>query len=485
MAKSTCTALDIYNLMKKESDNVSKFRLTTEMVTMMANTLEITKSAFKRVLTTLTPLYNVNIVKKYKKTEYKIKLYSEDNKYIKIKTDFISKNNNKKINLIVDFKTGYINAQKYCFDNNKSIHDWLNKNNGIEACTYFDENLPSKLSKMQKGEKIHVTRAAFFVDNNTEYRGIYVNPELFIHISSWVNPIQSIECMKLLQKNKILKFTCYKTKYMTTKERNQFKKIEKESIKHKYEIYTENIIEEYSDSSDDEDIADEVEETSGQKRKRVYKKKTPSEEPLNIKSRETVDSDDTDEDDDNHVNKQDNIQVNKNANVKDNVKEQSDNKKSDRITDRIIIQDDSSPSSEDEEEDTDDEELYSDSDKSDNETYSDDNEDDESKKIKKPKIDFDIESKIKKMTINDDNDELEDNILKSADLNKLLESNITKLAKKTNKKNQSSPVKYIDNDENKENDENTKPKSSKSKSSESKSSESKKSKSNKKQLFTK
>lgn len=471
MAKSTCTALDIYNLMKKESDNVSKFRLTTEMVTMMANTLEITKSTFKRVLTTLTPLYNVNIVKKSKKTEYKIKLYSEDNKYIKIKTDFISKNNNKKISLIVDFKTGYINAQKYCFDNNKSIHDWLNKNNGIEACTYFDENLPSKLSKMQKGEKIHVTRAAFFVDNNTEYRGIYVNPELFIHISSWVNPIQSIECMKLLQKNKILKFTCYKTKYMTTKERNQFKKIEKESIKHKYEIYTENIIEEYSDSSDDEDIADEVEESSGQKRKRVYKKKTPSEEPLNIKSRETVDSDDTDEDDDNHVTDNDNNQVTKQASNTQSSNIQSNIQKSDRI----IIQDDSS-SSENEEEDTDGEELYSDSDKSDNETYSDDNEDDESKKIKKPKIDFDIESKIKKMTINDD---LEDDILKSADLNKLLESNITKLAntdtKKTNKKNQKSPVEYIDNDENKENDENTKPKSS----------ESKKSKSNKKPLFTK
>jgi hypothetical protein len=480
MAKSTCTALDIYNLMKKESDNVSKFRLTTEMVTMMANTLEITKTVFKRMLTTLTPLYSVNIVKKSKKTEYKIKLHSEDNKYIKIKTDFNSKNNktnNKKISLIVDFKTGYINAQKYCFDNNKSIHDWLNKNNGIEALTYFDDTLPSKLSKIQKGEKIHVTRAAFFVDNNTEYRGIYVNPELFIHICSWVNPIQSIECMKLLQKNKILKFTCYKTKYMTTKERNLFKKVEKESIKHKYEIYSENIIEEYSDSSDDEDIADEVEESSGQKRKRVYKKKTSSEEPLNVKSRETVDSDDTDEDDDNHsetdnenmsANKQVDKQVDKQVKDKDNINKQSNNKKSDII----IIQNDSSSSEDEEEEDTDGEELYSDSDKSDNETYSDDNEDDESKKIKKPKIDFDIESKIKKMTINDDNDEPEDNILKSVDLNKLLESNITKLANKKNIK--SSPVEYT------ENDENTKPKSS-----ESKSSESKKSKSNKKPLFTK
>lgn len=461
MAKSTCTALDIYNLMKKESDNVSKFRLTTEMVTMMANTLEITKSVFKRMLTTLTPLYSVNIVKKSKKTEYKIKLHSEDNKYIKIKTDFNSKNNktnNKKISLIVDFKTGYINAQKYCFDNNKSIHDWLNKNNGIEALTYFDDTLPSKLSKMKKGEQIHVTRAAFFVSNNTEYRGIYVNPELFIHISSWVNPIQSIECIKLLQKNKILKFTCYKTKYMTVKESKQFKKIEKESIKHKYEIYSENIIEEYSDSSDDEDIADEVDESVGQKRKRVYKKKTPSEEPLNIKSRETVDSDNTDEDDSNH---DDNDVKN------DNIKEQPNNKKS---SERIIIQNDSS-SEDEEEEDTDGEDLYSDSDKSDNETYSDDNEEDESKKIKKPKIDFDIESKIKKMSINDNDSE--DDILKSVDLNKFLESNITKQTNKINTdKIKKSPVEYIDNDENDEN-------------IESKRSESKKSKLNKKPLFTK
>ena len=80
--------------------------------------------------------------------------------------------------VIIDLKTGYINATKLCKYGGKRFRDWLKNSESKNLVQEFTNCLG--IPK----EKLLQTRTG--VPNNL--RGTYVHPDLIPHIASWVSP---------------------------------------------------------------------------------------------------------------------------------------------------------------------------------------------------------------------------------------------------------------------------------------------------------
>jgi hypothetical protein len=112
-----------------------------------------------------------------------------------------SKNNNKfseitfnNTNVIMNTKTGYINATKLCNDNNKNFYRWLeyNKENN-ELLNYYD------CKTYFSGGSFHLVKDDEDI-NNKLINGIYIHPHLIVHVARWISPEISWNISEIISK---------------------------------------------------------------------------------------------------------------------------------------------------------------------------------------------------------------------------------------------------------------------------------------------
>ena len=309
-------------------DDSRKIHVSGEMIEQISEQLKITKPMLSNILSKPTPYFTIKKLKipKSRKIDYMIKVHSLENKYMNL--NIIGKYDRETVNLIINCENGYINAQKFCKENNKSIYDWFTNNNGIKIAAYLDKYHSSKIPIPKdkqtfdpKGRKIVSSISSILsVKEPIEFKGIYVNPELFIQISSWVDPMQSIECVHALQRFKLFKLKCTKTKYMFDSERYRYNK----KINPIDEIINEHITtveDEYDDKSDYESevsISSSVkrkrkstESSRKYYRKRAVKKMEIDDEPSDTEMKNNDEPSDTEMQNEDENNDQNNDQNNK------------------------------------------------------------------------------------------------------------------------------------------------------------------------------
>jgi hypothetical protein len=88
--------------------------------------------------------------------------------------------------VIMNIKTGYINATKLCADGGKRFDNWI-RNNGSKEL-------------IEEGKKNLLTyEEVLIIDNSYGLtRGTYANPDLIPHIASWVSPKFAIKVSKIV-----------------------------------------------------------------------------------------------------------------------------------------------------------------------------------------------------------------------------------------------------------------------------------------------
>lgn len=90
--------------------------------------------------------------------------------------------------VIMDMKTGYINASKLCSDGGRNMYKWLeNKSN-------------KELIKNMKNSSVYFDREILYCIKGgiNELRGTYVHPDLLIFIACWISPIVLLKINKIL-----------------------------------------------------------------------------------------------------------------------------------------------------------------------------------------------------------------------------------------------------------------------------------------------
>jgi hypothetical protein len=94
--------------------------------------------------------------------------------------------------VIMNIKTGYINATKLCAYGGKRVDNWLSNKNSKELMKEFEDTInisletPSKILKSISGGQ------------NTTIRGTYVHPDLVPHIASWVSSKFAFKVSKII-----------------------------------------------------------------------------------------------------------------------------------------------------------------------------------------------------------------------------------------------------------------------------------------------
>jgi len=100
--------------------------------------------------------------------------------------DTFSKARYGEFEVIMDIKTGYINASKLCADGDKRFDNW------IRNC--FAKELVKEVKKnILKTEDVLITDNSYGIT-----RGTYVHPDLIPHIASWVSPKFAIKVSKIV-----------------------------------------------------------------------------------------------------------------------------------------------------------------------------------------------------------------------------------------------------------------------------------------------
>lgn len=88
--------------------------------------------------------------------------------------------------VIMNIKTGYINATKMCASGGKRFDHWGENKNSRELVEEVKKNLPE-------------TRDVLITDNSYGItRGTYAHPDLIPHIASWVSPKFAIKVSKIV-----------------------------------------------------------------------------------------------------------------------------------------------------------------------------------------------------------------------------------------------------------------------------------------------
>ena len=88
--------------------------------------------------------------------------------------------------VIMNIKTGYINATKLCADGGKQMKHWLENNSSKNLIECFENNQSE-------------SRPVLITDNSYGLtRGTYSHPDLIPHIASWVSPKFAIKVSKIV-----------------------------------------------------------------------------------------------------------------------------------------------------------------------------------------------------------------------------------------------------------------------------------------------
>lgn len=90
--------------------------------------------------------------------------------------------------VIMNIKTGYINATKLCADGEKQLKNWLRNDHATELIECFK-------SQGLNNERLTMTVSG---GQNTTIRGTYAHPDLIPHIASWVSPKFAIKVSKIV-----------------------------------------------------------------------------------------------------------------------------------------------------------------------------------------------------------------------------------------------------------------------------------------------
>ena len=88
--------------------------------------------------------------------------------------------------VIMNIKTGYINATKLCADGGKRFDNWLSNKNSQELIKEFHQLEFQEMTILITGGQ------------NTTIRGTYAHPDLIPHIASWVSPKFAIKVSKIV-----------------------------------------------------------------------------------------------------------------------------------------------------------------------------------------------------------------------------------------------------------------------------------------------
>lgn len=102
--------------------------------------------------------------------------------------DTYSKARYGEFEVIINMKTGYINATKLCADGGKLLKNWLRNDFAKELVECFESQSVNteRLTMLVRGGQIPVIT------------GTYVHPDLIPHIASWVSPKFAIKVSKIV-----------------------------------------------------------------------------------------------------------------------------------------------------------------------------------------------------------------------------------------------------------------------------------------------
>ena len=90
--------------------------------------------------------------------------------------------------VIINTKTGYINATKLCADGGKILKNWTRNDFAKELVVCLESH----------GLNIEPVTMTVSGGQNTTIRGTYVHPDLIPHIASWVSPKFAIKVSKIV-----------------------------------------------------------------------------------------------------------------------------------------------------------------------------------------------------------------------------------------------------------------------------------------------
>ena len=88
--------------------------------------------------------------------------------------------------VIMNIKTGYINATKLCADGEKQMKNWMRNDNAKELVECVENNTLNN-------EPVLITDNSYGLT-----RGTYAHPDLIPHIASWVSPKFAIKVSKIV-----------------------------------------------------------------------------------------------------------------------------------------------------------------------------------------------------------------------------------------------------------------------------------------------
>ncbi len=101
-------------------------------------------------------------------------------------------------NIIMNMKTGYINVSKLCNDNQRNFFEWLEYNRDNNMLIDFYDKKTWLL-----GGCFHIIKDQD-IDNKL-INGIYIHPNLIVHIARWISPEISWNISEIINKINISK----------------------------------------------------------------------------------------------------------------------------------------------------------------------------------------------------------------------------------------------------------------------------------------
>ena len=104
--------------------------------------------------------------------------------YKKYKTD--------KYEIIVQEKTGFVNATKICQKFNKKFADWCQNKNTKEYIKLAEQKFNCKVSNVSKGGQIR------------EINGTYLHPALLTYLACWISPGFALQCSVWIEEWKLI-----------------------------------------------------------------------------------------------------------------------------------------------------------------------------------------------------------------------------------------------------------------------------------------
>ena len=93
--------------------------------------------------------------------------------------------------VVMDIKTGYINATKLCADGGKRFDNWVRNSGNKELIASFESECGSSNTRFHIYEIRNGT-------NCNSINGTYAHPDLIPHIASWVSPKFAIKVSKIV-----------------------------------------------------------------------------------------------------------------------------------------------------------------------------------------------------------------------------------------------------------------------------------------------